>query len=74
MRCGRGNFFKWPFLQIKTIHGDIELTENGLQNRYSDLFFEVTQLYVLEAKWILVSGSVLERMEKVCGVNSNNVM
>ena len=31
-------------------------------------------LYVLEAKLILVSGSVVERMEKVCGVNSNTVV
>ena len=31
-------------------------------------------LYVLEAKWVLVSGSVVERMEKFCGVNSNNVV
>ena len=31
-------------------------------------------LYVLEAIRIVVSGSVVEGMEKICGVNSNNIV
>ena len=44
-------------------------------SRIEDVFVCVfVGFYVLESKWILVSGSVVEKMEKVCGVNSNNVV